>query len=146
MAAEGTEVETDDLMVTTGGQQVIDLPAARSSIPATSWWPRRPPIPAPCPCFNSYEAEVVQIEMDDHGMRIDVLEETLAKLRDAAAGHLRGAAPGVFLDCFAQRVMAAQPYIAQWVGEHPKWTAVKWRCEYPHANDRADKGKVAPAA
>ena len=27
--------------------------------------------------------------------------------------------------------MAAQPYIAQWVGEHPKWTAVKWRCEYP---------------
>ena len=30
-----------------------------------------------------------------------------------------------------QCVMAAQPYIAQWVGEHPKWTAVKWRCEYP---------------
>ena len=28
-----------------------------------------------------------------------------------------------------QCVMAAQPYIAQWVGEHPKWTAVKWRCE-----------------
>ena len=27
-----------------------------------------------------------------------------------------------------QCVMAAQPYIAQWIGEHPKWTAVKWRC------------------
>ena len=37
-----------------------------------------------------------------------------------------------------QCVMAAQPYIAQWVGEHPKWTAVRWRCEYPHANDKAD--------
>ena len=36
-----------------------------------------------------------------------------------------------------QCVMAAQPYIAQWVGEHPKWTAVRWRCEYPHANDKA---------
>jgi hypothetical protein len=35
-----------------------------------------------------------------------------------------------------QCVMAAQPYIAQWVGEHPKWTAVKWRCEYPHSNER----------
>ena len=35
-----------------------------------------------------------------------------------------------------QCVMAAQPYIAQWVGEHPKWTAVRWRCEYPHANDK----------
>lgn len=36
-----------------------------------------------------------------------------------------------------QCTMAAQPYIAQWVGEHPKWTAVKWRCEYPHYNDKA---------
>src|SRR3569833_3405691 len=30
-----------------------------------------------------------------------------------------------------QCTMQAQPYIAQWVGEHPKWTAVRWRCEYP---------------
>jgi len=36
-----------------------------------------------------------------------------------------------------QCVMAAQPYIAQWVGEHPKWNAVRWRCEYPHSNDKA---------
>jgi hypothetical protein len=35
-----------------------------------------------------------------------------------------------------QCVMAAQPYIAQWVGDHPKWTAVKWRCEYPHNQDK----------
>jgi hypothetical protein len=41
--------------------------------------------------------------------------------------------------------MAAQPYIAQWVGEHPKWTAVKWRCDYPHANDKTDKGEVTHA-
>ena len=44
-----------------------------------------------------------------------------------------------------QCVMAAQPYIAQWIGEHPKWTAVKWRCEFPRADDRADKGEVTPA-
>ncbi|WP_398468234.1 hypothetical protein [Tardiphaga sp.] len=36
-----------------------------------------------------------------------------------------------------QCAMAAQPYIAQWVGEHPKWTAVRWRCEYPHHDDKA---------
>jgi hypothetical protein len=36
-----------------------------------------------------------------------------------------------------QCTMAAQPYIAQWVGEHPKWTAVKWRCEYPRNNQKA---------
>ena len=45
----------------------------------------------------------------------------------------------------AQCAMAAPPYIAQWIGEHPKWTAVKWRCEYPHSNDKADAGKTSPA-
>jgi hypothetical protein len=25
----------------------------------------------------------------------------------------------------------APPYIAQWIGDHPKWTAVRWHCEYP---------------
>jgi hypothetical protein len=33
-------------------------------------------------------------------------------------------------------VFAAQPYIAQWVGQHPNWTAAKWRCEYPHAKEK----------
>lgn len=36
-----------------------------------------------------------------------------------------------------QCAMAAPPYIAQWVGEHPKWQAVRWRCEYLRPNDRA---------
>ena len=27
--------------------------------------------------------------------------------------------------------------LQQWIGEHPKWTAVRWRCEYPHSNDKA---------
>jgi hypothetical protein len=44
-----------------------------------------------------------------------------------------------------QCVMGAQPYIAQWVGDHPKWNAVKWRCEYPHTHDKADAGKATPA-
>jgi hypothetical protein len=35
-----------------------------------------------------------------------------------------------------QCAMAAPPYIAQWVGEHPNWTAVKWRCEYPHSREK----------
>ena len=41
-----------------------------------------------------------------------------------------------------QCVMAAQPYIAQWVSEHPNWTAVKWRCEFPRPNDKADFGST----
>ena len=44
-----------------------------------------------------------------------------------------------------QCAMAAPPYIAQWVGEHPKWMAVKGRWEYPHSNDKADAGGAATA-
>jgi hypothetical protein len=28
-------------------------------------------------------------------------------------------------------MMAAQPYIAQWIGQHPAWRAKKWTCGYP---------------
>ena len=30
-----------------------------------------------------------------------------------------------------QCMMAAQPYIAQWIGNHPEWTPRKWTCDYP---------------
>jgi hypothetical protein len=43
-----------------------------------------------------------------------------------------------------QCAMGAPPYIAQWVGEHPKWNVVSWRCEYPH-RDRVDAA-AAPSA
>jgi len=32
-----------------------------------------------------------------------------------------------------QCMMAAQPYIAQWIGEHPAWVTRKWSCGYPGA-------------
>ncbi|MDA0162027.1 PLP-dependent aminotransferase family protein [Solirubrobacter ginsenosidimutans] len=81
MAAEGTIVETDDVMVTTGGQQVIDLVCRAFLDPGDVVVAEAPTYPGAVPCFNSYEADVVQIEMDEHGMRIDLLEETLERLR-----------------------------------------------------------------
>jgi hypothetical protein len=30
-----------------------------------------------------------------------------------------------------QCAMAAPPYMAQWIGEHPKWHVVRWHCEFP---------------
>jgi hypothetical protein len=44
-----------------------------------------------------------------------------------------------------QCAMGAPPYIAQWVGEHPKWNAVRWRCEYPHPHDKADANGATSA-
>ena len=81
MAAEGTAVETDDIMVTTGGQQVIDLVCRAFLDPGDVVVAEAPTYPGAVPCFTSFQADVVQVEMDDDGMRIDVLEETLARLR-----------------------------------------------------------------
>src|SRR4051794_15193060 len=81
MAAEGTAVETDDLMVTTGGQQGIDLVCRAFLDPGDVGVAEAPAYPGAVPCFTSYEADVVQVEMDGDGMRIDVLRETLERLR-----------------------------------------------------------------
>ncbi len=81
MAAEGMSVETDDLLVTTGGQQVIDLVCRAFLDPGDVVVAEGPTYPGAVPCFGSFQADVVQIEMDEHGMRIDVLEETLARLK-----------------------------------------------------------------
>src|SRR5262245_10668561 len=81
MAAEGSVVEPDDLMVTTGGQQVIDLVCRAFIDPGDVIVAEAPTYPGAVPCFTSFQADVVQVEMDDHGMRIDVLEATLAQLK-----------------------------------------------------------------
>ena len=83
MAAEGMEVEPDDLLVTTGGQQVIDLVCKTLVDPGDVVIAEAPTYPGAVPVFHSYQADVVQIEMDEDGMRIDVLEAELDRL-DAA--------------------------------------------------------------
>ena len=80
MAAEGTAVDPDDVMVTTGGQQVIDLLCKTLIDPGDVIVAEAPTYPGAIPAFTSYQADVVQIEMDAEGMRVDVLEETLAQL------------------------------------------------------------------
>jgi len=81
MAAEGMRVEEDDLLVTTGGQQVIDLMCRTFLDPGDVVIAEGPTYPGAVPCFTAFQADVVQIEMDADGMRIDVLEDTLERLR-----------------------------------------------------------------
>jgi hypothetical protein len=35
-----------------------------------------------------------------------------------------------------QCMMAAEPYIAQWIGQHPEWIAMRWTCDYPGDNKK----------
>jgi 2-aminoadipate transaminase len=80
MAAEGMRVDPEDVIVTTGGQQVIDLVTKTLIDPGDVIVAEAPTYPGAVPTFVSYQADVVQIEMDASGMRVDLLEETLDRL------------------------------------------------------------------
>lgn len=80
MRAEDMRANADDLIVTTGGQQVIDLVTKTLVDPGDVVICEAPTYPGAVPVFSSYEADVEQIEMDADGMRVDLLEETLERL------------------------------------------------------------------
>jgi len=80
MAAEGMRADPEDIIVTAGGQQVIDLVTKTLIDPGDVVIAEAPTYPGAVPVFSSYQADVVQIEMDSDGMRIDLLEETLDRL------------------------------------------------------------------
>src|SRR6266516_65895 len=81
MATEGIAgIDPSEVLVTTGGQQVIDLMCKTLIDPGDVIVAEAPTYPGAVPAFSAYEADVVQIEMDRDGMRTDVLEETLDRL------------------------------------------------------------------
>src|SRR6195256_5022422 len=81
MAAEGMDVDPEDVLVTTGGQQVIDLVCKTLIDPGDVIVAEAPTYPGAVPTFSAYQADVEQIEMDADGMPIDALEETLDRLQ-----------------------------------------------------------------
>jgi 2-aminoadipate transaminase len=80
MAEEGTMVDPDDIIVTTGGQQVIDLVCKTLLDPGDVVVAEAPTYPGAVPSFSAYEADVVQIETDADGLPIDRLEQVLDRL------------------------------------------------------------------
>ncbi len=80
MAAEQTFVDREDVIITTGGQQVIDLVCKALIDPGDVIVAEAPTYPGAIPAFSAYEASLVQIEMDDEGMPIDELERVLDQL------------------------------------------------------------------
>ena len=80
MAAEGMSPDPDDLIVTTGGQQAIDLITKTLVDPGDPVICEAPTYPGAIPTFSSYEADVIQIATDEDGMRVDELAEVLDRL------------------------------------------------------------------
>jgi 2-aminoadipate transaminase len=80
MAAEGMTIDPDEVLITTGGQQVIDLVCKTLLDPGDVVVAEAPTYPGAIPTFCAYQADVVQLEMDRDGMRVDLLEALLDDL------------------------------------------------------------------
>jgi 2-aminoadipate transaminase len=80
MGAEGMRADPEDVLVTTGGQQVLDLVTKTLIDPGDVVVAEGPTYPGAVPVFTAYQADVVQIDMDADGMRVDLLEDELDRL------------------------------------------------------------------
>ncbi len=74
-------VERDNILVTTGSQQGLYLLAKIFIDPMDTVIIEAPTYVGVLTAFQSTKPSYVSIEMDNHGMRMDVLEETLKKLK-----------------------------------------------------------------
>jgi 2-aminoadipate transaminase len=80
MGAEGMLPDPEDVIVTTGGQQAIDLLCKTLVDPGDAVICEAPTYPGAIPVFCSYQADTIQIECDADGMRIEELEAVLVRL------------------------------------------------------------------
>lgn len=85
MAHERATATVDQIMITSGGQQGINLSVRSFVDPGEVVIAEGPTYPGAVPPFTTYEADVVHIPMDDDGMIVDRLEPALERL--AAEGR-----------------------------------------------------------
>jgi 2-aminoadipate transaminase len=80
MRAEDMDPDLGDIVVTTGGQQAIDLITKTLVDPGDVVIAEAPTYPGAVPVFCAYEARTLQVEVDEQGMKIDALSELLDRL------------------------------------------------------------------
>lgn len=80
MAKDGVRVTRDQVLVTLGSQQGLDLVGRVFLDPGDLVIVELPSYMAALQVFRSYRAEMVGIPQDDDGMRIDLLDRTVVQL------------------------------------------------------------------
>jgi len=85
MRLEGIEAHPDDVVVTTGSQQALDLVTRLFVNPGDVVVAEAPSYVGALGVFRAYQAEVRHAPLDEHGLVPEALEETLAGL--AAEGR-----------------------------------------------------------
>ena len=80
MSTKGINVPPDNILVTTGSQQALDLIARALIDPGDIIAVELPTYLAALNAFRMSEPEFIGIPIDDEGMRVDILEEKLREL------------------------------------------------------------------
>ncbi|NCT91476.1 PLP-dependent aminotransferase family protein [Cellulomonas sp. APG4] len=85
MRLEGIEAHPDDVVVTTGSQQALDLVTRLFVNPGDVVVAEAPSYVGALGVFRAYQADVVHVPLDEHGLVPEALDETLTRL--AAEGR-----------------------------------------------------------
>lgn len=80
MRAEGIRAHLDDITVTTGSQQALDIVTQILVNPGDTIVAEAPSYVGALGVFRAYQANVVHVPMDAHGLIPQALDETLSKL------------------------------------------------------------------
>jgi len=81
MALEGIRAHPDDVIVTTGSQQALDLISRIFINPGDVVLVEAPSYVGALGTFKQYEANVVHVQMDEHGLIPDALREAIKSVR-----------------------------------------------------------------
>ncbi|RYX96019.1 MAG: PLP-dependent aminotransferase family protein [Comamonadaceae bacterium] len=79
MAAKGAAVKPEELIVTTGSQQALDLLGKTMISPGDKVIVEGPTFLATIQCFRLYGAELISAPIDAHGVKTDELEKLIAE-------------------------------------------------------------------
>ncbi|RZJ07406.1 MAG: PLP-dependent aminotransferase family protein, partial [Haliea sp.] len=79
MAAKGAAVKPEELIVTTGSQQALDLIGKTMISPGDKVIVEGPTFLATIQCFRLYGAELISAPIDAHGVKTDALDQLIAE-------------------------------------------------------------------
>lgn len=81
MTYDGINADPDDVVVTTGSQQALDLVSEIFLEKGDVVLAEAPSYVGALGTFRAYEGDVVHVDMDEHGLIPEALEETIKRLR-----------------------------------------------------------------
>lgn len=81
MALEGIRASVDDIVVTTGSQHALELVTKLFINPGDVVLAEGPSYVTAMVVFNSFQADINHVTMDEHGLIPDALRESIARIR-----------------------------------------------------------------